>query len=103
MNSAYIQLPLHEQSRQLTQFVIGNQQYDFNRLFFGISIGTAAFSAFMSKIFRLLILKMNAITNLYDAFMQPQTKDEMFIVLKQYHQKVKNENMKAARTNHNFS
>ena len=28
-NSAYNQLPLNEQSRSLTQFVIGNQQYDF--------------------------------------------------------------------------
>ena len=52
MNSAYNQMPLDEQSRRLTQFVIGNQQYEFNRLFYGISIGPAAFSAFMSKIFR---------------------------------------------------
>ena len=50
MNSAYNQMPLDEQSRRLTQFVIGNQQYEFNRLFYGISIGPAAFSAFMSKI-----------------------------------------------------
>ena len=60
MNSAYNQMPLDEQSRRLTQFVIGNQQYEFNRLFYGISIGPAAFSAFMSKIFRPLILKKNA-------------------------------------------
>ena len=51
MNSAYNQMPLDEQSRRLTQFVIGNQQYEFNRLFYGISIGPAAVSAFMSKIF----------------------------------------------------
>ena len=57
MNSAYNQMPQDEQSRRLTQFVIGNQQYEFNRLFYGISIGPAAFSAFMSKIFRPLILK----------------------------------------------
>ena len=43
-------MPLDEQSRRLTQFVIGNQQYELSRLFYGISIGTAAFSAFMSKI-----------------------------------------------------
>ena len=35
MNSAYNQMPLDEQSRRLTQFVIGNQQ--FNRLFSGFS------------------------------------------------------------------
>ena len=45
-------MPLDEQSRRLAQFVNGNQQYEFNRLFYGISIGPAAFSAFMSKIFR---------------------------------------------------
>ena len=62
MNSAYNQMPLDEQSRRLTQFVIGNQQNEFTRLFDGISIGPAAFSAFMSKIFRPLILKKHAIT-----------------------------------------
>ena len=73
-NSAYNQMPLDEQSRRLTQFVIGNQQYEFNRLFYGISIGPAAFSAFMSKIFRPLILNKNAITYLDDVLMQSQTK-----------------------------
>ena len=102
MNSAYNQMPLDEQSRRLTQFVIGNQQYEFNRLFCGIFIGPAAFSAFMNKIFRPLLLKKNAITTLHDFFMQSQTKDEIFIFLEQYHQILKNENMKAARTNQIF-
>ena len=91
MNSAYNQMPLDEQSRRLTQFVIGNQQYEFNRLFYGISIGPADFSTFMSKIFRPLILKKNAITYLDDVFMQSQTKDEMFTVLEQYHKILQNE------------
>ena len=51
MNSAYKHMPLDEKSRRLTQFVIGKQQYEFNRLFYGISMGSAAFSAFMSKFF----------------------------------------------------
>ena len=89
MSSAYNQMPLDEQSRRLTHFVNGNQQYNFNRLFCGISIGPAAFSAFMSKIFRPLIFKKHAITYLDDVFMQSQTKDEMFIILKQYHQILK--------------
>ena len=96
MNTAYNQKPLDEQPRQLTQFVIGNQQIGFNRLFDGISVVPAAFSVFMSKIFRPLILKKNAITYLDDVFMQSQTKDELFISLEQYHQILKNENMKAA-------
>ena len=50
-------MPLGEQSRRLTQFIIGNQQDEFNRLFYGISTGPAEFSAFMSKLFRPLKLK----------------------------------------------
>ena len=86
MNSAYNQIPLDEQSRRLTQFVIGNRQYELNRLFYGVSIGLEAFSAFMSKLFGPLKLNKNAITYLDDVFMQSQTKDEMFIVLEKYHQ-----------------
>ena len=102
MNSAYNQMPLDEQSRRLTQFIIGNQQYEFNRLFYGISIGPTAFSAFMSKIFRPLILKKNAITYLDDVFMQSQTKDEMFTVLEKYHKIIQNENLKAAPNKSHF-
>ena len=57
MNSAYNQTPLDKKLRRLRQFVIGNQQYEFKRLFYGISIRPAAFSSFMNKIFRPLILK----------------------------------------------
>ena len=69
MNSAYNQLPLDEKSRRLTQLVIGNQQYEYNRFFYGISMGSAAFSAFMIKTFRPLIFNKNAITYLDDVFM----------------------------------
>ena len=96
MKSAYNQLPLDEQSRRLTQFVFGNQQYEFNRVFYGISIGPAAFSAFMSKFFRPLIFSKKAILYLDDVFMQSQSNDEMSILLEKYHQILQNENMKAA-------
>ena len=102
MKSAYNQTPLDEQSRRLTQFVIGNQQYKFNRLFYGISIEPAAFSAFKSKIFRPLILSKNATTYLDDVFIQSRTKDEMFIVLEKYHQILQNENLKAAPDKSHF-
>ena len=102
MNSAYNRMPLKEQSRRLTKFVIGNQQYEFNRLICGISIGPAAFSAFMSEIFRPLILNKNAITYLDDVIMQSQTKDEMFIVLEKYHQILLQENVKAAPNKSHF-
>ena len=102
MNSAYNQMPLDEQSRRLTQFVIGRQQYEFNRLFYGISIGPAAFLAFMSKILRPLKLNQNAITYLDDVFMQSQTKDKMFTVLEKNHQILLQENMKAAPNKSHF-
>ena len=63
-------MPLDEQSRGLTQFVVGNQQNEFNRLFFGTSKEPAAFSAFMSRVFGPLILNKNAITYLDDILMQ---------------------------------
>ena len=102
MNSAYNQMPLDEQSRRLTQFIIRNQQYNFNRLFYGISIGPAAFSAFMSKYFRPFILIKNAITYLDDVFIQSQTKDEMFTVLEKYQQILLQENLKAAPDKSHF-
>ena len=103
MNSAYNQMSLDEQSRRLTQFVIGNQQNEFNRLFYGSSIGPAAFSAFMSKIFRPLILSKNVIKYLCDVFMQSQAKHKMFKLLDKYHQILLKENMKTAPDSSHFS
>ena len=65
-------MPLDEQSRRLTQFVIGNQQYEFNRLLWGLSIRPAVFSSIMSKSLRPLIITKNLITYLNDVFMQTQ-------------------------------
>ena len=56
----------------------------------------------MSKIFRQLILKKNAITYLDDVFMQSQTKEEMFKVLEHYHKILQNENLKAAPDKSHF-
>ena len=56
MNNAYHQMPLDAQSRRRKQFVIANQQYGFNRLFFGLFIEPAALLAFMSKFFGYLSL-----------------------------------------------
>ena len=56
----------------------------------------------MSKIFRPLILKKNALTYLDDVFMQSQTKEKMFTVVKQYHKILQNENLKAAPNKSHF-
>ena len=89
-------MPLDEQSRRLTDFVIGNQQYEFIRLFYGISVGPAAFSAFISKIYQPLILNKIVISYLDDVFMQSQTKHEIFNVLKKITKHYLRKNMKAA-------
>ena len=96
-------MSLDEQSRRLTQFVIGNQQYGSHRLFYGISIGPAAYSAFRSKFFRPLFLSKNVITYLDDVFMQRKTKNEMFIVIDKYHQLLLKEDMKATPDESHFS
>ena len=62
VNNAYNQLSLKEQSHRLTKFVIGNQQNQFTRLFYGRSIGPAALSAFLWENSRPLILSKNIIT-----------------------------------------
>ena len=96
MNSAYNQMPLDKPSERHTSFVIAGQQYCFKRLFYGISIGPAAFSSFMSGIFKPLLRKIKIITNLDDVFIQDTTTDTMLQTLDQYHNVLKNENLKAA-------
>ena len=56
----------------------------------------------MSKIFRPLVLKKNAITYLDDVFMQSQTKEEKFTVLEQNHKILQKENLKAAPNKSHF-
>ena len=46
LKSAYNQIPLDEESMRYTHFTIGNEQYFFKRLFYGISIGPAAFARY---------------------------------------------------------
>ena len=96
MNSAYNQTALNKQSGRITQFVIANQQFEFNGLFFDISMRPAAFSAFTSKLIRLLILNEKVIRYLDYVFNQSQTKQAMFKILDIYHQILLKENMKTA-------
>ena len=70
MNSAYKQMPVNEQSRRLTQFVIGSQPNEF----IGISIRPASFSAFRSKNCIQLILSKNINTYLDNVFIQSRKK-----------------------------
>ena len=96
MNSAYNQMPLDKPSQRLTNFLIAGKQYCFKRLFYGISIGPAAFVSFRSSIFKPLMRKVKIITYLDDVFIQDNTTDTMLKTLDQYHNILKNENLRAA-------
>ena len=95
MNGAYNQMPLEKPSQRLTNFEIAGQQYCYKRLFYGISIGPAAFSSFMSSNFKPLIRKNKIITYLDDVFIQDTTTDTMLQTLTQYQIILENENLKA--------
>ena len=96
MNSAYNQTPLDKPSQRLTNFVIPGKQYCFKRLFYGISIGRAAFSSFMSSILKPLIRKNKLITYLNDVFIQDTTTDTMLQTLTEYRTILEKENLEAA-------
>ena len=96
MNSAYNQMALDKPSQRLTNFASAGQQHCFKRLFYGISIGPAAFSSSMSSIFKSLIRTNKIITYLDDVFIQDTTTDTMLQTLIQYHTFLTNENLKVA-------
>ena len=96
MNSAYNQMPLDTPSQRLTNGVVAEQQYCFKCLFYGISIGPAAFSSFMSSIFKPLVRKNKIITYPDNVFIQDTTTDTMLRTLEHYQQILKNENLKTA-------
>ena len=57
LNSAHNQFPLNNESLRYTHFTIGNEQYFFKRLFYGISIGSAAFASIHTHFLYPLIRK----------------------------------------------
>ena len=73
-------MPLDEQSRRKQNLVIGNQQYDSNRFFYGISKGPSAFSASMKKLFRLPLLRKSFTTSLDGVFNQLQIQTQFLAV-----------------------
>ena len=57
MNSAYKQMLVDKPSQGLTNFIVAGKQRCF-QLFYGFSIGPAAYSSFMSIIFKPIIRKI---------------------------------------------
>ena len=96
LNSAYNQISLDEQSRRYTHFTIGNEQYCFKRLFYGISIGLAAFASVLTHFFYPLIRIGTVTTYVDDLFIQTNLYEQMYEKLLEYHKMPLKENLKAA-------
>ena len=102
LNSAYNQIPLDDESMRYTHFTIGNEQYCFKRLFYGIPIGPAAFASILTHFLYPLIRKGTVITYVDDIFIQTTIYDQMYKTLEEYHKILQNENQKAATDNTYF-
>ena len=96
LNSAYNQIRLDEQSMRYIHFTIGNEQYCFKRLFYGISIGSAAFASILTHFLYPLIRKGTVITYVNDIFIQTNSYPQIYEALIDYHKIILKENLKAA-------
>ena len=95
LNSAYNPIPLDNESMRYTHFTTGSEQYCFKRLFYGISIGPAAFASILTHYLYPLIRKGTVIIYVDDIFIQIITYDQMYEKLEEYH-KLLQKNFKAA-------
>ena len=96
LNSAYNQIPLDNESMRYTHFTNGNEQYCFKRLFYGISIGPAAFASILTHFLYRLSRKGTVFTYVDDIFILTTTYDQMYGTLEDYHKILQEENLKAA-------
>ena len=96
LNIAYNQIPSEEQSMRYTQFTIGNEQFFFKRLFYGISIGPAAFASILAQFLYPLIRKGTVITYVDDIFIQTNSYPQMYETLIEYHKILLKENLEPA-------
>ena len=78
LNSAYNQITLDDQSMRYTHFTIGNEQHCFKRLFYGISIGPAAFASMLTHFLYPLIRKGTMITYVDNIFIQTNSYDQIY-------------------------
>ena len=84
--SAYNQVPLSEDTKKLTSFVVGGKQYMFERGFYGLRGLPNFFSRIMTIHFAEMIAKKQAVTYIEDVILQAKTKVEMWKNLESYFQ-----------------
>ena len=94
LKGAYKQIPLDEQSMRYTHFTIGNEQYCFKWLFYGISIGPATTALILTHFLYPLIRKGSVITYVDDIFIQTNSYPQMYETLIENHKILLKENLK---------
>ena len=94
--SAYNQVPLSEDTKKLTSFVVGGKQYMFERGFYSLCGLPNFFSRIMTIHFAEMIAKKQAITYIDDVILQAKTKAEMWENLESYFKCLRSSGLKAA-------
>ena len=94
--SAYNQVPLTEDTKKLTSFIVGGKQYMFERGFYGLCGLPNFFSRIMTIHFAEMIAKKQVITYIDDVILQAKTKQEMWNNLDSYFKCLRSSGLKAA-------
>ena len=94
--SAYKQVPLSEDTKKLTSFVVVGKQYTFEREFYGLCDLPNFFSRTVTIHFAGVIANKQAITYIDDVIFQAKTKAEMWKTLESYFQCLRSSGLKAA-------
>ena len=76
--SAYNQLPISEDTKELTSFVVGGKHDMFERGFYGLCGLPYFFSRIMTILFAEMIARKQAITYIDDVILQAKTKKDMW-------------------------
>ena len=102
--SAYNQVPLSEDTKKLTSFVVGGKQYMFKRGFYSLCGLPKFFSRIMTIHFAEMIARKQAITYIDDVILQTGTKKDMWKNLESYFQCLRSSGMKTSpnETKHFF-
>ena len=82
---AYHQVPLTEETQKLTSFIVGGRQLTYQVGLYGLKPPPNFFSKLMCYGFGSLIKKRQAITDIDDALLQAQDKQELFTVINECH------------------
>ena len=96
MASAYNQVPLSEDTKKLTSFVVVGKQYMFERGFYGLCGLPNCFSRIMTIHFAEMIAKEQAFTYIDDVILEAKTKAEMWKNLESYFKCLRSSGLKAA-------